>query len=79
MFAFPPQIGNYRARDHFHQLVPEDELEQQLRESEQEGGDLVLWYFRAILDMMRRVFVEKHELRPTAHDLLYEEAMVQGT
>ena len=78
--VIPIQIGNYRARDHFHQLVPQQELEQRVKEAEQaEGGDLVMWYFHALVDMMKKVFVEEHVLRPTAQDLLCEDVMLKGT
>ena len=78
--VIPIQIGNYRARDHFHQLVPQQELEQRVKEAEQtEDGDLAMWYFHALVDMMKKVFVEEHVLRPTAQDLLCEDVMLKGT
>ena len=77
--VIPIQIGNYRARDHFHQLVPQQELEQRVKEAEQaEDGDLVMWYFHALVDMMKKVFVEEHVRRPTAQDLLCEDVMLKG-
>ena len=80
LYVIPMQIGNYRARDHFHQLVPQQELEQKVKEAEQaEDGDLVMWYFHALVDMMKKVFVEEHVLRPTAQDLLCEDVMLKGT
>ena len=50
-----------------------------MRELEQVDKDQVMWYFRAIMDMMKKVFVEEHIQRPTAHDLLCEHAMLKGT
>ena len=77
--VIPIQIGNYRAQDHFHQLVPQQELEQRVKEAEQaEDRDLVMWNFRELVGMMKKVFVEEHVRRPTAQDLLCEDVMLKG-
>ena len=79
LYVIPMQIGNYRARDHFHQLVPQQELEQRVKEAEEAEGRDLAKNFDALVDMMKKVFVEEHVLRPTAQDLLCEDVMLKGT
>ena len=77
--VIPIQIGNYRARDHFHQLVPQQELEQRVKKAEETESRDLAKYFHALVDMMKKVFVEEHVRRPTAQDLLCEDVMLKGT
>ena len=73
------QIGKYCARNHFHQLVPQHELEQRVKKAEETEGRDLAKYFHALVDMMTKVFVEEHVRRPTAQDLLCEDVMLEGT
>ena len=73
------QIGKYCARNHFHQLVPQHELEQRVKKAEETEGRDLAKYFHALVDMMKKVFVEEHVRRPTAQDLLCEDVMLEGT
>ena len=73
------QIGKYCARDCFHQLLPQHELEQRVKKAEETEGRDLAKYFDALVDMMKKVFVEEHVRRPTAQDLLCEDVMLEGT
>jgi serine/threonine protein kinase len=70
-------IGNYSAGSHFNKLVPERELERQLREAFPSDENLapVMYYYQGILAMMKSVFHEDTTRRPSAYDLLRTEVM----